>query len=258
MEIPAAIRKGYTRWQASGLHLLISAVIAAAVLWIMLAAWYPGPLFEVQGGMGLLFILVVVDVVIGPLVTLIIFKSGKPGLRFDLSVIAALQVAALMYGSYVVFQARPAFLVLVTGQFEVVNVADLDPRWLTEARRPEFRTFSLTGPVLVVSEQPTDEQERQAIILSAVSGERDVQHYPRYYVPYAERTRETLATGQSIDSVRVREPNTAAAIERYLADSGHKSEEVLHFPMRARNGWIAVLVDARSGEVVKMLLVPDL
>lgn len=56
------IRKGYTRWQASGIHLLISAAIAASVLTVMLSVWYARPLFEADGGMGLLFILVGVDV----------------------------------------------------------------------------------------------------------------------------------------------------------------------------------------------------
>ena len=80
-----ASSRGFTRWQASATHLLISVAIAAVALFVLLRVWYPPPLFTAEGGNDLLFILVAVDVVIGPLITLIVFKSGKPGLRFDLN-----------------------------------------------------------------------------------------------------------------------------------------------------------------------------
>jgi len=255
--VAAAIRKGFTRWQASGLHLLISAFIAIAVLAVMLGVWYPGPLFGAEGGLGLVFILVGVDVGIGPLITLIIFKSGKPGLKFDLWTIATLQIAALFYGGYVVFEARPVFLVLVKGQFEVVAATELPSKWLAEARRPEFRSLPVTGPALVTFDMPTDEREQQIIIQSAIFRGRDAQLFPRYYVPYAERAGEVLAGALTIEQLRKSEPHTARVIDGYLASSGRGESDVRYFPMRTRSLWIAVLVDARSGEVVKMLLVPN-
>jgi hypothetical protein len=51
-----------SRWKASGIH------------------------FEAAGGDRLIFILAAVDVTLGPLITLIIFKAGKKGLKFDLAV----------------------------------------------------------------------------------------------------------------------------------------------------------------------------
>src|SRR5690348_12777714 len=104
-------KKRVSRWQASGLHLLISIAIAAGVVTVMLSLWYPGPLFEAAGGNDLLLILVGVDVAVGPLITLVIFRPGKPGLKFDLSAIAALQIAALAYGMHAVYLGRPAFIV---------------------------------------------------------------------------------------------------------------------------------------------------
>ena len=103
---------GMSRWRASGIHLLISAVLAVVTLILLLKVWYPPPLFTAEGGNDLLFILIGVDVIIGPLITLIIFKVGKPRLRMDLTVIALLQLGALVYGGYVMFVARPVFVVL--------------------------------------------------------------------------------------------------------------------------------------------------
>ena len=102
--------KAFNRWQAAGTHLLICIAIAATVIAVMLGVWYPGPLFEAAGGTGMLYILVGVDVILGPLLTLIVFKSGKRGMKFDLTAIGLVQVAALIYGAHIVYLARPAFI----------------------------------------------------------------------------------------------------------------------------------------------------
>src|SRR5260221_1526349 len=130
-------KKKVPRWQASGLHLLISVAIAAAVLALMLSLWYSGPLFEAAGGNDLLFILVGVDVVIGPLITLVIFRSGKRGLKFDLAAIAVLQMGALVYGMHLVYLARPAFILFVADQFQLASAVQLDPDELAQAHYPE-------------------------------------------------------------------------------------------------------------------------
>ena len=103
-------------------------MIAGAVLVFMLTVWYPRPLFEAAGGDRLIFILMAVDVTLGPLITLIIFKAGKRGLKFDLAVIASLQLAALVYGMHTVYLARPVYLVFTKDRFDLVSAADLDDR----------------------------------------------------------------------------------------------------------------------------------
>src|SRR5919108_4111834 len=119
-------RRPLTRWRAAAAHLAISAGIAAAVLGLMLVFWYPPPLFQAMGGIGLALILVGVDVVMGPALTLVVFKSGKPGLKFDLAAIAICQLAALAYGCHIISLARPAYIVFVKDQFQVAMVTELD------------------------------------------------------------------------------------------------------------------------------------
>lgn len=256
MSASATARKGLTRWQASGAHLAICAVIATAVLAVMLMIWYPPPLFEAEGGTGLLFIVVGVDVVIGPLITLVIFKSGKPGLRFDLWTIAFLQTTALIYGCYVVAEVRPAFIVFVKDQFEVVGAVDLRREDLQQARRAEFRRIPLTGPALVVAEPPTDPKENQDLLFMALEQGKDLRHFPKYYVPYEEYQQKVLPKGRTLEQVRRHEPEFASSIERYLGETGRRESDVLYFPLRASKAWGAALVDARNGDLIKMLL-PD-
>ena len=83
-----------SRWRAAGIHLLVSAGVAAVVLAVMLGVWYGPTLFWAMGGAGLALILIGVHLVMGPALTLVVFRSGKRGLKFDLAAIALLQLAA--------------------------------------------------------------------------------------------------------------------------------------------------------------------
>lgn len=245
--------KAFSRWQAAGTHLLISVAIAAAVITIMLGVWYPGPLFEAAGGSGLLYILVGVDVILGPLLTLIVFKSGKRGMKFDLTMIGLVQIAALVYGVYIVFLARPAFIVFVKDRFELVTAVELDPEKLAAAKYPEFRAPGWTGPMLVAADTPADPKERDKLNEAALAG-LDLQHFPRYYAPYAERTREVLAKAGNIARLRAAEPASAKVVDKYLSTSGTREEDVRVLMLRTRFAWVVVLIDPKTAQPVKMLL----
>lgn len=245
--------KAFSRWQAAGTHLLICVVIAAVAVGVMLGAWYPGPLFEAAGGSGLLYILVGVDVTLGPLLTLIVFKSGKRGMKFDLTMIGLVQIVALAYGMYVVSLARPAYMVFVKDRFELATVADLEPAELAAAKYPEFRAPGWTGPLLAATEMPADPKERAKLMDAALAG-LDLQHFPRYYVPYAQRTTEVLAKADTIARLRVAEPISAKAVDAYLTSSGIKEADVRALMLRTRFAWIAVLVDPKTAQPVKLLL----
>ena len=242
-----------TRWRAAGVHLLISACIAAAVLALMLAIWYPPPLFEAMGGAGLAMIVIGVDVVMGPALTLVVFRSGKRGLKFDLAVIAAFQLAALVYGCYVVSLARPAFVVFVKDQFQVATVAELAPERLAAARYPQFRSPSWLAPVLVFGDWPKDFAEQQQLLFAAVAGE-DLQHFPRYYAPYDQGKDEILRRAQPLSEVRRVEPEAAKAIDAWLADSSVDEGGLRYLRLRGRRAWVAVLIDHATAQPVKMLL----
>ena len=245
--------RAFSRWQAAGTHFLICLAIAAAVITLMLVAWYPGPLFEAAGGTGMLYILVAVDVILGPLLTLIVFRSGKRGMKFDLAVIGLVQVAALVYGVYIVYLARPAFIVFVKDRFELVTAVELEPDELAKAKYPQVRTPGWTGPQLAAADMPADPKERSTLLDAALAG-FDLQHFPRYYLPYAERTKDVLAKAETVARLRVSEPVSARALDAYLASSGLKEDEVRVLMMRTRFAWIVMLLDPKTAQPTKMLI----
>ena len=87
-----------SRWKAGAIHFSISLAVFLVLLAIILIAWYPGILFSIDGGWAGLQIIIGVDLVLGPLLTLIVFKAGKPSLKFDLTCIATFQAVCMVAG----------------------------------------------------------------------------------------------------------------------------------------------------------------
>jgi len=140
-----------SRWKAFAIHLAISVAVFLSLLGVIIAIWYPGILFSVDGGWQGLKLVMGVDVVLGPLLTLIIFKAGKPGLKFDLGCIAALQIACMAAGIWIVYQSRPIALVFAYDTFYSLSANEFkaygkDPKSLA--------TFSGPWPKMLYTELP--------------------------------------------------------------------------------------------------------
>lgn len=95
-----------SRWAAFGVHLLISLVLLACLLSLILFVWFPYDLIFAGGIEGLKMIMGV-DLVLGPLLTLMVYVPGKKYLKLDLALIGLLQVGCLMAGLWIVYNERP-------------------------------------------------------------------------------------------------------------------------------------------------------
>lgn len=240
------------RWRAAGAHLAVSLAIVAAVAALELLLWYPGPLFVASDGAKLLAILAGLMLGLGPLLTLLVYKPGKPGLESDLWVIGFVQVVALAYSLYVIALARPVYIVFIKDRFDVATAADLPDAALATARYPEFGSLPWTGPQFVAADMPTEPAARHQIIEAALEG-RDLQHFPSTYVPYAERRQAILAQALTVARLRATEPQAARAVDEYLTASGVGENRVRALMLLARSAWVVVLVDADSAAPVRML-----
>ncbi len=245
--------KVLSRWQAAGIHLLISAAIAGVALLVLLKIWYPPPFFAAEGGDDLLFILIAVDVVLGPLITLIIFKSGKPELRRDLAIIGIIQICALAYGLHVMFVARPVYVVLTLDQFDTVRANDLEDSDIAQARDPAFRSLPLTGPRHVAVDLPKDLKQLREIIGETQKTGTPVTLLPRYYVPYAAHKKQALEQAQPLEPAIKRGGDFAGLAQQFLAQSGRSAATLKFMPIQMRRGYGAVLMDAAGGDIVAIL-----
>lgn len=101
-------------------HLFISATLIGIFVYLVYYIWYPTPFFDISGVIEPLKLLVFVDVIIGPMLTLIVYKKGKRTLVFDLIVIFLLQISALVYGAYAINEGRPGLIVFNNGEFHYI------------------------------------------------------------------------------------------------------------------------------------------
>lgn len=115
-----------SRYAAALIHLGISLAVLACLFVVVFLLWYPAPFFAIAGAEQPAVLLIVVDLVLGPLLTLIVYRVGKPELKFDLGVIVVVQLAALLYGSFALWSVRPALLVFDAGKFMVVTWPELE------------------------------------------------------------------------------------------------------------------------------------
>ena len=107
----------YNRYQAFAVHLAVSFVIFLVLLLLVFYVWYPGIFFESEKGWKAIALIAGVDLVLGPLCTLIVFNPAKKSLKMDLAIIALLQAGALIAGSYLIHERRPVGFLM----FQPVN-----------------------------------------------------------------------------------------------------------------------------------------
>ncbi len=165
---------------------------------LIFGLWYPGPYRALAGGTALFLLIAAVDVVMGPLLTLVVFNPAKPRreLRRDLGTVAVLQIAALAYGAWTMAAARPTHLAFEVDLFRVVTAADLAQSSLQEAP-PELRRLPWTGPVLIGALPPRNPDEQYESIMRGLAGQH-LAATPRYWVAFDTLRDQARAKAQPL------------------------------------------------------------
>jgi hypothetical protein len=240
-----------SRWQAAGIHLMISLVVGALALALVALVWYPPPLLTAARGHELVMLLTGVDIVLGPLLTLAVFKAGKWGMKFDLVVIGVLQMAALIYGVSIMAQARPAFIVHAVDRFELVSASELEAAALAQASDPQYRKLPLWGPSWVIAQAPA--LKTLDITMSALSGGPDLHQMPEFYQPLANAESAILARAKPIADLVKANGGDAPLVNAAVAKTGYAASDLRFLPLRAKKFDLTVLVHARTGAVVEVV-----
>lgn len=241
------------RFKASAIHLGISALVGLGMLVVMLGVWYPGGYFELLGGGGLLFLILGVDVTLGPLLTLVVFNPSKKSLKFDLAVIAAIQLSALVYGANVMFQSRPVFTVLEEDRFKVTLASDLkDETQLALAKKPEWRRLSFTGPVIVGSEAPVSEKEKEELTFAAVAG-LDWNVFPKLYVEYDSQRSLALKNAKPLAQLRKVSVKSNQLIDELLEKEKRTEASLVYLPIIAGFTAMTAVLDAKNADFIAII-----
>lgn len=152
-------------------HLCINLLVAVLAAALVLLVWYPHPYPDLMGGLRLLFLIIVVDIVCGPVLTAVLANPAKPKREMitDLALVATIQLAALIYGLHTVATARPVWVVFEVDRFVAVSAAEIDESKLPEAQE-RFRKLPWYGVKRIGIRDAKDGNERLKSLEMSLQG----------------------------------------------------------------------------------------
>ncbi len=245
------MHKPITRWQAFLIHLGISLVIFLVLAWIIVTIWYPFPFFQYDGGWQGIRIVAGVDLVLGPLLTLIVYKPGKKHLKLDLGIIAFIQAAALAWGVWITWAERPVAVVYAIDHFSPVTAGEIR----RHADAPvDLDAFGDSRPVLIRLDMPADLDARQKLLARSLATGIPLYLFTERYRPIDQRARAELQEEsrrllQHLQS----EPDSAERLQRFFAEHGGQPGDYLFLPLHARDGRVILVLAQDSLKTVDIL-----
>lgn len=93
-------------------HFLLSLLLMMLAGYIVFGVWYHNPYYQLFNVMPIFGLMLMIDLVLGPLLTFVVYKKGKKTLKMDLTVIVLIQAIAFGWGMWNIANARPAWIVI--------------------------------------------------------------------------------------------------------------------------------------------------
>ncbi len=228
-------------------HLSISFLIALLVIGLVFFVWYPAPLAKAVGVTNIFLMMLAIDVIVGPILGWLVYQEGKKTLKFDLSVIILIQIAALCYGVFSIEQGRPAWLVYNVDRFELVRKNELVDTNIQQAQ-PQFQQPSWFKPQYVATEFAKDIQQRNDEMFAEVLGGISIAQRPERYVELTQVTTQIQQRALPLKELEQYNPKTD--VEKTLAKYP-KADAWL--PLKANAIDMVVLVNKESASIIKIV-----
>lgn len=240
-----------SRYRASLYHLSISLAVFVFLAYLVLVHWFPGFFYAIDGGWEGMRIIIGVDLVLGPILTLMVFKTGKPGLKLDLTLIGLFQSICLLAGVYVVYAERPLFFVYYESHFYSLS-ADTFTRY--GVRVPDLSKYTDKPPIRVYIQLPENPIEEADVRRILVQDRVPAWIYEPLFTPLQGNMDEVLTHG--IEEKELRERDIHNNLDGWLDANGGSIGDFVFMPIhsRYRDAFVGIL--AEHGQFVDILEVP--
>ena len=196
-----------TKIKAALIHFLISLLVIGLFFLMVIFIWYPKPLFFIAGVIEPLKLLILIDVIVGPMLTFIVYKKNKKSLRIDLSVIALIQIIALGYGIHTIYNGRASLIVFRNGEFNYLMEKYAHNE---ELKFNELKPHFLSSPQLAYDES----------LLS-----NDLYASYANFVPMADYSSIVLSFSLSVEAMKVKLTSKEDDINKLV--NKYKDEEIV-------------------------------
>ncbi|WP_034594641.1 TfpX/TfpZ family type IV pilin accessory protein [Acinetobacter sp. NIPH 298] len=228
-------------------HLSISLLIALTVVGLVFFIWYPTPLAQAVGVTDIFLMLLMIDVIVGPVLGWVVYKEGKKTLKMDLSIIILLQLSALFYGIYSIGQGRPVWMVYSVDRFEVVRNNEIINENIQKAQL-EYQQPSWLKPQFVAMQLSKNRQQRNDEMFTEVFSGVSLAQRPERYVPMIEVKNQIRQRAQDLKLLK--QFNDPQSVQKILAKYPQADAFV---PLKAAAVDMTVLIKKETAEVVKIV-----
>ena len=257
-----------TRLKAFAIHFFISAIFVGIAMALTYGAWYRPPFAYIQNVTAIVLILAMVDLVMGPLMTFIVYNPAKKSLRMDLTIIGLVQVSALLYGMSVLYQSRPVYAVYAGGRFSTASASEFEQVELDKAPADSpYLKFPKFGTQWIgASLDKLNEVDREAAIMADAFG-GGPRVMPRLFVPFDKIAADVIKQGKRANTIDFNNPAAAAQgvdkrkwippstqdlqnLQVELKKFGLPLDQVVLAPLRGSEKRAIVALDAKTGSIL--------
>lgn len=227
-------------------HMLLSLVIFTFIIAMFYCGSYAAPLAQAVGFWSIALLILLTVIVIGPCITFLVYRPNKSSLKFDLSFLVILQLAALGWGVFSLYDARPVWIVHSVDRFELIQNNDL---YIAETipKQNEFTTPPQFFAQVAAIELSKDNTQRQEDLSNAIFSGLTLSMQPSRYVSYQQVQTVALRNAHSLQELN--QFNSRADVDEILKKYPNSQA---YIPLRAKQQDQVVLVDAK-GDIVKIV-----
>lgn len=236
--------------RVAGWHFLGCLLVATLMGFLVFGLWYPYPHRELAGGFALFGLVAGVDVVCGPVLTLVLFNPKKPRVELirDLGMVALIQLAALSYGVWTVAAARPVHVVFEVDRFRLITASEIDPVALSQAPENLRKLPWIGTPTLISIRAPRDGQELLESIDLSMAGQ-DPSLRPGWWQDYSLALPQMQQRAKPLAVLAQERPAQKDLLDEAVRKSGVPESELAWLPLTSARAmdWV-ILLDKKTGQ----------
>jgi hypothetical protein len=239
------------RFKAAFAHLTATAAIALISAILVFYIWYPSPFEQLSGGAELFRLIIVCDVVLGPLLTLIVFdrKKSRSTLIRDLMVICTIQLIALLYGVWTMFVARPVYVSFEKDSFRVVHANEVFDRQRLDQWNSTLG-YPLSGPRLISLRPFKDQKEFFAVSSDEIEADIKLSFRPELWQTYETDQLGVILASKPVDELLARKPSLAYQVQAAIRQTQFQAKDIRYLPIVSREKYWTVLLKNDSAQIL--------
>lgn len=239
-----------TRFIAAGLHFLASAFVISLALSIIYFIWYPAPFYTIHSVFNAVKVLLLVDLVLGPFLTMLIFNVLKPRSELirDVSIIVMFQLLALGWGIHITYKMRPDFFVFQDNTFYSILKYEVNVEGLNDDVSPP-EIWQRPKAIYV---EPFDQQEAAQRLQSVMHGERipgamyQVERYRPLSLQMDSQYMQDIIHKSTEYTVLLNSKTWKSKVEKFLSANEGDGEDYLFYSMENADNFSGIIIFNRK------------